>query len=250
MNEKIKNNIFFFSGIAAIIIIWAVISAFDKSGFILPSPKAVVVELAKKVFTKVFWIHALNTFVRVLLGFVLACVPAFVCGVWWGLKPGAHSFFVPALTVIKSTPVVSVVLLFIFWFGTDLVPIVTCAIMTFPQVSSAVYSSVKNYPADYLLMAKAFRLNAGAKIKYMYVPHAKNAFLSSAGTALSQSWKIVCAAEVLSLPHFGLGSSLFASKTTVEVASMFADTIAIIVLCGLCDWCFSLIAKKFSNTKV
>lgn len=248
--KECKNKIFFFSGIAAIIIIWAVISAFDKSGFFLPSPKDVLVELVKKVFTKVFWIHAGNTFLRVVLGFLLSCVPAFVCGIWWGLKPGAHSFFVPALTVIKSTPVVSVVLLFIFWFGTDLVPIVTCAIMTFPQVSSAVYSSVKNYPSDYLMMSKAFRLSGSAKIKYMYVPHAKNAFLSSAGTALSQSWKIVCAAEVLSLPHFGLGSTLFSAKTTLEISAMFADTIAIIVLCGLCDWFFSLIAKKFSNAKI
>lgn len=246
---KNKNKFYFVSGIISLLLIWFLISCFDKSGFILPSPFDVGKELVKKIITIDFWRHAFFTTERVMLGFLISCIPAFVCGLWWGLKPCAYCFFLPVMTAVKSIPVVSVVLLFVFWFGTDLVPVITCAIMTFPQVASSVYSSVKNYPKDYLLMAKSFRLEKFNMIKYMYVPHAKNSFIASSGTALSQSWKIVCAAEVLSLPKNGLGSSLFFAKTNVEIASMFADTIAVVLLCAVFDFVFSKIAKAFKGNK-
>jgi NitT/TauT family transport system permease protein len=70
-------------------------------------------------------------------------------------------------------------------------------------------------------------------------------FLASAGrTALGLTWKVVVAAEVLSIPRLGVGAELQEARIMLETAQVFAWTAVAILLSAVTDILFSLLTRK------
>ena len=212
--------------------VWQLLSMLVGNGLLLPSPAAVVIRLGQLALTAGFWKATAFSLLRVLAGSVLAVVLgallAVVCCRW----KVADALFAPFITIIKSTPVASFIVLLILFLGRDLLPVVIVVLMALPVIWGNVCAGIRTTDPLLLRTAKVFGFSRGRTLRRVYIPSAMPHFLSGCRTALGLGWKSGIAAEVLTVPAVSIGKLLMEAKQYWEVTDLFAWTLAVI-LCSL-----------------
>lgn len=229
---------------AVLVFIWQVQSLRLGLPVVLPSPGEVLRRIAALVPDVRFWHHAGATAFRSLYSFFISLVLSIVLGTLAGFFPRFRSFIGFPMGIIKASPVVSFILLAVFWFSTDTVPVFIGLLMTLPIMSASCAAGIRETDTKILAMAKIYRFTVIQKIRHIYVPSVLPYFLSGALTAFSLSWKVVAAAEVICLPKKGIGTAMQTAKTHIETADVFAYTIAIIVLSYICERVLGMIFNR------
>lgn len=220
--------------IAAVLIwlaIWFIAAIIADNSFKFPGPietlKALYVNIVsgggffKTVFTSLF---------RILLGFTASLLLGLIFGVIAGVKKVFADFMEPAVTVIKSTPVMSFIILAMIWFKFDTVPIIICFLMCFPIIYSNVRMGISQTDKNLLDMAKLYKVKPGRILSGIYLKSVKPYFYSAANISLGLGFKVTVAAEVLASPDYGIGSRLYDAKIYLEPVQVFAWTFVILVL--------------------
>jgi NitT/TauT family transport system permease protein len=161
-------------------------------------------------------------------------VVSFVTGVLLALLASRssmlRSLLRPVVTAIKSTPVVSIIVLALVWFSSSFVPIFSCILLCFPIYFANTLSGIQTVDQDLLELAEVFRVRRRRVIREIVVPSVLPDVYSATSICLGFSWKSVVAAEVLSSPKYSLGYELYKTKLYLETPELFAWTIAIIVI--------------------
>jgi len=143
----------------------------------------------------------------------------------------------------------SVVLIALLWFKTGTVPIFSTFLIAFPVITQNIIIGIRQTDPKLLQMGQVYGLGAGKRILLISVPSVIPYLISGAQTALGLTWKVVVAAEVLSIPTFGVGSGMQLSQMSLETAEVFAWTAVAIILSGLSQWGFSLITDRLPWSK-
>ena len=214
------------------VLVWAIAAWAVDSPLLLPGPLSVFRRLLEMGKTASFWVTAGKTLLRILAG-ILCAVPA---GILLAVATCRFSLFSilvsPLLTVIKSTPVASFILLLLIWLGRDLLPGAIVFLMVLPIVWSNVSAGVENTNRELLEMAKIYRLTPVSTLRNIYLPSVMPYFLAACRSALGLGWKAGVAAEVLSVPKPSIGQMLYESKLYLETTDLFAWTV-VVILCSL-----------------
>lgn len=228
--KKYKKILITIAVAAVWVVIWQVVSLIVNQPLYVPSPYATLVSLGKIIVTQHFWMSVLSTFVRVAAGivisFVLGCSIAYISA---HAKP-VETFLSPFVTAVKSTPIMSIIIVALVWFKASFVPVFSCVLLCFPIFYANTLTGIKSVEKGYLELAKVYHVKRIRVIREITLPSVMPHVYAAISICLGFSWKAVVAAEVLSIPRYSMGYSLFATKLNLETADMFAWTIAIIVI--------------------
>lgn len=197
---------------------------------LLPAPAAVGRALLALAETKGFWLSALYTLGRVLLGLacgvVCGCVLAFLTH-FCALADWLAS---PAVRVLRATPVVSFILLLYLWVTRSHIPGVIAALMVLPVVWGSLTAGLNAVDPRLLEMGRAYRFGRLKTLRLIYLPSLRPHFVSGFLTAFGLAWKSGVAAEVLCPPKYAIGARMQQAKTALETPELFAWTVLLIVL--------------------
>ena len=220
-------------GVAAFwLCVWQLLALWVGNGLLLPSPAAVVARLGQLALTVGFWKVTALSLLRVVLGSVLAVVSGVLLAVICCRWKLADTLFAPMVTVIKSTPVASFIVLLLLWLGRDLLPVVIVVLMALPVIWGNVCAGIRNTDPLLLRTAKVFGFTRRRTLRRVYIPSVMPHFLSGCRTALGLGWKAGIAAEVLTVPALSIGKLLMEAKLYLEVPDLFAWTL-VVILCSL-----------------
>lgn len=210
--------------------VWQIAAAVLDSPFILPGPLPVFLDCITLAGTASFRVMLAATFFRGLVSFSVSLVLSFLLGFASGISQSFSSMMRPWMTIIKSTPVVSFILIALLWFGSSKVPVFVAVLMTMPVMTEAIAHGVKSSNTNLLEMAHVYRMKRSDVIFHIRLPSAMPFFLAGAGASLGLTWKVVVAGEILSSPRLGIGSAMQTAKVHLESARVFSLTIAAILL--------------------
>lgn len=220
-------------GVAAFwLCVWQLLALWVGNGLLLPSPVAVVVRLGQLALTAGFWKVTVLSLLRVLFGSALAVLLGVLLAVICCRWKLADTLFAPMVTVIKSTPVASFIVLLLLWLGRDLLPVVIVVLMALPVIWGNVCAGIRNTDPLLLRTAKVFNFTRRRTLRRVYIPSVMPHFLSGCRTALGLGWKAGIAAEVLTVPALSIGKLLMEAKLYLEVPDLFAWTL-VVILCSL-----------------
>ena len=220
-------------GVAAFwLCVWQLLALWVGNGLLLPSPAAVVARLGQLALTVGFWKVTALSLLRVVLGSVLAVVSGVLLAVICCRWKLADTLFAPMVTVIKSTPVASFIVLLLLWLGRDLLPVVIVVLMALPVIWGNVCAGIRNTDPLLLRTAKVFGFTRRRTLRRVYIPSVMPHFLSGCRTALGLGWKAGIAAEVLTVPALSIGKLLMEAKQYWEVTDLFAWTL-VVIMCSL-----------------
>lgn len=212
--------------------VWALLAWLVSSPLLLPGPWAVARRLAELVTEGGFWRVTAVSLARILCGVACAVVLGAALAALTCRFRLLRALLSPLLTIIKSTPVASFILLVLIWVGRDILPSVIVLLMALPVVWANVSAGIENTDPQLLEMARVYRFPAGRTVRRVYVPSVMPYFLSACRTAIGLGWKAGVAAEVLTVPNDAIGRMLYESKLYLETVDLFAWTV-VVIICSL-----------------
>ena len=223
--------------------IWEIAYLLIDRDIYFPSPASVTMTFFRLLTEKNTWVIIGWSTYRTLFAIIASAVLGVVFGMACGLNRTMYDFVNPLIVVLKSTPVVSVIILSIIWFHSTDVPIFSGILMCFPIVFTGTVAGVRSTDPKLIEMCSFYRVGRFEMLKAMYFPAAKSHINASIISEIGICWKAVAAAEVLSMPRLSIGANLFFAKTSLDPALLFAWTVIIILL----SYVFETIYAKVSG---
>ncbi len=240
---KAKDILIYAVSVCALFGAWAIAARVAASPFILPDPLSVLADGARLVADGSFAAMLGTTCARAVFAFLVSLALSASLGFSAGAWPSFGTALKPWMAVIKSTPVVSFILIALLWFGSSFVPVFVAVLMTLPVMTEAIANGVRSSDPKLLEMARVYRFSARDRILHIQVPSAMPFFLGGAGASLGLTWKVVVAGEILSVPKFGIGSAMQTAKVHLETARVFSLTIAAILLSVATEFLFNKLVR-------
>ena len=210
--------------------VWALAAAAVGQDLLLPSPDQVARELVSLARTPDFWLTIGRSVLRVLTGILGAL------GLGVGLAFLTHKsavmnvLFSPVMTLVKSTPVASFIILALVWLGRSVVPVFISALMVLPVVWANVSAGLKGIDPQLLELARVYGLPRGRVLRRITWPSVLPHLRAALRSALGLGWKAGIAAEVLTVPPYSIGKRIYEAKLYLETTELFAWTAAVILV--------------------
>ena len=227
--------------------LWWAASAIVGLPLILPSPIDVLIKLGQMSATSLFWRVMLISSVRVLVGILVSYAAAFLLAIVCHRVKFLYDFFMPAISVIKTTPVTSFILIAFVLIHRDFIPGLIAALIVFPVVFSNTVEGLNAARPELLETAKAYDLAFMDRIKCIWLPTLRPFMVSAAGASVGLAIKAGVAAEVLICPEVSVGKYIFNAKQNMEYVELFAWTVAIIIFSYLLDVVFKLLLNRIKR---
>ncbi|AOY75281.1 ABC transporter permease [Clostridium formicaceticum] len=215
----------------------------------LPSPLSVFTQLKELVFLRIFWESIAYSIYRVILGVFLSTILGITMGIVCSAYRFVYNLVNPLMVAIKSTPILSFIIIALVWFSSSHVPIFTCFLMCFPIIWTNIMTGLANVDPKLLQMAKLYRIKKRMIVKKIYLPTIIPYFSTACITSLGLGWKVSVAAEVLSHPKNAIGSQLYSAKIYLDASGLFAWTLVIILLSLLFERIFTCCLEKITTKK-
>lgn len=231
--------------VAVLLAVWQVAARALHAPLILPAPLAVARRLVALAQTADFWRHVAATSARTVKSAAIVVCLGSVAGLLCGTSPRFAAFMAFPLAVIRSAPVVSFILLALFWLGTDSVPVFCAVLMAFPLMVTTVASGCARRDGRLLAMARVFRLTRAQVARYIAAAELLPFFAAGARASFGMIWKVVAASEVLSLPRHALGTLMQTAQVHLETADVLAVTVVLVLLSLLCEGAARQAARLF-----
>ncbi len=215
--------------------VWYLLSAALGRAIVLPTPHAVFGKLLSLLGTADFWLACLGSvcriFVGLLLGILIGVALASLCAV----SRLVNAIFAPLVSVIKATPVASIIILMLFVMAKGAVPMVAALLMVIPIVFGNVKKGIAAVPQDRAEVATIYELTLFKRLKYLLLPSVLPYFSAACRSALGLAWKAGIAAEVICYPRHSIGANLNNAKVYLESEELYAWTIVVIVISVLIE---------------
>ncbi|AHW61680.1 NitT/TauT family transport system permease protein [Draconibacterium orientale] len=225
-----KKQYISFTSVAVMLIGWKILAICFDSDFIVPQPEDTFLTVVKLFGDSAFIKVAGTTILRGVIGFIVSGILGMGIGILAGLSPGFNAFINPMLVSIRSTPVISLILLALIWFNPDIVPIFIAMLTMFPFICTNVVDGIRSVDKDLIEMARFYRIGKRRIISEVYIPAIMPFIISGASSAMGIGWRAIIIGEVLSQPQYGIGTRMQSAQTFLNVDAVIAWTLIAVLI--------------------
>lgn len=226
------------------ILLWQMLYLKVGKEVLVPSPLHTLEELGSMLQETKFYLQIAYTLERVIIGVSLSLALGLITAFLSYLSQLLEAFLKPAMTLMKSTPVMAIIILALLWFESNEVPIFVCFLMCYPIVYTNVLAGFKALDQELIEMSKIFEVRGWLCVRKCYLPQLRPYLYAALDLSVSMAWKVVIAAEVLAVPKYAIGYALLDAKRYLETREVFAWIIVIVSLSEICEWCVSRFLKR------
>ncbi len=215
--------------------VWYGLAAALDRALVLPTPLAVFRKLVSLMPTAAFWQACAGSVARIFFGLIAGILAGVVLASLCAANKLLNAIFEPLVTVIKATPVASIIILMLFVMAKGFVPMVAALLMVIPIVFGNVKRGITSVPKDQYEVAEIYGFGFHKRMKYLILPSVFPYFSAACRSALGLAWKAGIAAEVICYPKYSIGANLNNAKVYLESEELYAWTIVVIVISVLIE---------------
>lgn len=233
--STMKNKFKYFLIVLFWIFIWQIASLLIPEEILFVSPLKVIPKIFSNLFDRIFYISMFNTLYKITLGFLIGFLSALLLALLSYKIKFISEFLKPFISFVKAVPIVSFIVLALFFLRAEYLSILISAIISLPIIYINTLEGLLSVDKDYLKMCSVLKIGLKNRIKYIFLPQLKPFLQSGISLAVGMSWKSGLAAEVIGLPKYGLGTLIYNCKIYLDTENLFAYTIAAIIVCFICE---------------
>lgn len=233
-----------FSVVFALLVWQAGAILLDNSMFLV-TPLTVVKRLFTLCLESDFLSAVSFSFIRIVLGFLLAVATGSILAVIAGRFHLAEVMIWPFIVTIKSVPVASFIILCLIWLNSGNLSTFIAFLMVLPIVYTNMLQGIKSTDSKLLEMAELFSVSWFKKLRYIYLPQLKPYIISACSVSIGLSWKAGTAAEVIGIPEGSIGEKLYEAKVYFSSVDLLAWTFVIIAASIAFEKLFLLLLRYF-----
>ena len=219
---------------AVVALLWEAFAVFGPfPPRLFPRIETIASALVRLIVTGVLPLHALETMLRLAVGFLLGAVVGVTLGMLMGRYRWAEDLLVPLVSVGNPIPGLAYAPLFVLWFGLGNLPAVLLVgfSVTFPVVVNT-WTGVKAVKPLWIRAAETMGASDRQLFRKVVLPGALPYVLTGLRLGLARAWRVVIAVEMLTSVSIGLGWLIFGAREFLNTDVMLAG-IAVIGLVGL-----------------
>jgi len=232
------------TSIFIIFLIWMIFYHVIDHEIIMPSISKVFISLYE-ILTKRDTLHIiLNSFIRLVISIVLSSIFAITFGIFSGLNRKFSLFLKPYITILRTIPIVSIVIILFVLLGNQNLAIIITFLMVFPIIYQGTESGILSINKDLVDVYHLEKNNFLLSIKYLYLPSIKTHIITSFLQSFGLGIKVLIMSEYLTQKNDSIGYSLLLAKTYLRYDLVFAWTILLILLSLTLEYLLYLYQKK------
>lgn len=230
-------------GAVALIIIWSAAALIVDDEIILPSFVDVFKKLILMFKTDALLPAILKTTSRIMIGVLISIVFGNFLA-YISYKFNLKEYFEPLFSILRTIPVISIVLIVLFFAEKNLLSLIVVIFVTLPIVYENVHTALTNIDSKKLELAKVYDLKSGTVFRYIELPTIIKSTLMSLRIALGLSFKAGATSEVVSGATGGLGELMYVSKLSFDMPELIAITFVIIILSFIFEMIAGFLYKR------
>ena len=210
--------------------VWAFAAWRVGKPLLFPSPIDVFKRLFELMSTAEYYVTTARSLWNVLSGILIALVSGCLLSVLTSRISLLREAILPAMTVIKATPVASFIILALILIGSARVPSLITFLIVLPVVWTNLDEGYQRIDPLLTEVTRVYRMPFWRKLRVLTVPSLKPYFSSACRTSLGLAWKAGIAAEIIAMPRGVIGTMIGESKLYIETVDTFAWTLTVILL--------------------
>lgn len=212
------------------LIIWQFVSIILNQEILFVSPFKVLKVTFLNLKTQEFYISVLSTVIKIIAGYIIGVIiGVFFAIISYKFNILKKLIYMP-IVFIKSVPVVSFIILLLFFMSSGKISVFISMLMVFPIIYLNVYEGLDNVDKSFINMALIYRVKRKNMINYIYFDAIKPFLKSAAKLSTGLAFKSGIAAEVIGLPKYGIGTMIYNSKLYLDTANLFSYTLVAVIL--------------------
>ncbi|MBO5294846.1 MAG: ABC transporter permease subunit [Clostridia bacterium] len=227
--------------------VWAFASWRVGKPLLLPSPAAVAARLWELMQTAEFYRTALNSLWNIVTGILIAVLGGSLLAVLTSRIKLLREVLLPIMTVIKTTPVASFIILALIWIGAARVPTFITVLIVLPVVWTNLDEGFARIDPLLSEVARVYQMPFFKRLRILILPSLKPYFLAACRTSLGLAWKAGIAAEIIAMPRAHIGTMIGEGKLYLMTEDMFAWTLTVILLSLVIEFSFAAIWKRLDR---
>ena len=227
------------------LVVWQLASFAIGSPLLLAGPIDTFVTLVTLVAEPGFWAHVWWSFSRIAGGFLLAFVLALILAGLASRRSFVADLLRPAMSFIKSTPVVCIVVILLIWFGSAQVSAVSVFLVVLPAIYFSALEALGEVDSERLEMLRLFGVGPLRRTLAVTWPQMQPFLFATCQMVVGMSWKAGVAAELIGTPAGSIGERIYQAKLLLESAELFSWTIVVVLAAYVCERVFlALLARS------
>lgn len=230
------------------LLVWEAASLAVGSSLIFPGPVDTIASLVSLTGSSDFYISLGRTLIRVFGGVILSVVLGILFGILSGFCKPVYHVVSPAVSVVRSLPVVSVIILLNLWLKSGIVPLAVTFFVCFPITWTNVVEGIRSTDPLLIEMAGLYRVPLVRQLRDLYLPSLRPYITASVMNAVGMGWKSTVTAEVLAAARPSVGMNLYYSKLYLETPQLFAWTVALVICSMLIEQLIKFLMKRCWKT--
>lgn len=243
--EKIMDKTAPFIGILIVLGIWFVVCELGIfSAYVLPTPQKVFSTFLKMVVSGEIFVDIFISFGRVLKGFLIAFVLAFVLGMFRFFVPAAEKYYGHIIEFFRNVPPLSMIPLLILWCGigeTTKTAIIVLA--SFFPIYLNILKGFLGCDKRLLEVGEVFGYNRFEKFTRIVLPYASADILVGMRIGMGYSWRAIIGAEMVAAST-GLGHMILFAQQMSRTDKVLVGIFVIGIVGLLTDRIFGIVIKK------
>ena len=231
--------------IILLLIVWFLVAEFGNiSSYVLPSPQKVLSGLVKMLQSGELFVDTAISFGRVLKGFLIAFVLAFIFGSFRIAVPKSARYYEYILHFFRNVPPLSMIPLLILWCGIgETTKTVIIVLASFFPMYLSIVKGFTGCDKRLLEVGNVFGYSSLEKFRYIILPQAMGDILVGMRIGMGYSWRAIIGAEMVAAST-GLGHMILFSQQMSRTDKVIIGIFAIGFVGCITDKLFELITKK------
>ena len=214
---------------------WQLLSWQMAQPQLIPSFPDLIRALLRLVYTPGFLVSIGTTCLRACVGLLLSLAAASITAFLLNRSEGIRLLFMPWLSLLRSVPVISFILLALIFLNPEMIPLLIAFLTMYPLLTENLLKGLMNRRDSWKMLARQFHLNAWNRLFQINYPQLKPYLFSGLASAVGFGWRAIIMGEVLSQCVDGIGKRMKEAQVFIDVPELIAWTLVAIVLSWLTD---------------
>ena len=240
----------FFLGFLFLLGVWSLVSAIvDINSMVFPSPWKTFKLMFELLGQKKTYRYLGFSIIRLLVGFILSFVFAFLLGIIVNNSEALYNFFTPIITFFKAAPTATFVFLFLVLFGGKNAPALVVIVMTFPILYESIVSAIRSTDDTILNAAKIDGANKIKTLFFVQLPLGIPFIVLGLVSTFGMAFKVEIMAEIITgITNGGIGTMININNLldATDLTPMFAYSMMAIILVLVVSIITSILKNKIS----
>lgn len=216
--------------IAALLLLWCVLSLLQTNPRLLPGPWVVGPLIAREAASGALFSNMAATLTRVALSFVLAMAIGLALGLFMGRNRRADRWLDPWLIVFLNLPALVTIVLAYLWIGlNETAAVLAVAANKIPTVVVMVREGARALDPRLDDMARVFRMGRVARLRHVVAPQLAPYVAAAGRSGIALIWKIVLVVEFLGRSN-GVGFQIHLYFQLFDVGMVLAYALSFIAV--------------------